>query len=173
MARLINQDTRESFALASDKLNYIYNDRGTITVWTDDQKAKKPPQQCAFFRTRRGIWIVLDYTGTQTKVGGLRVADFKIVRENDCVSLNNLKVLFHEIDRFIIEPGSYLLECDDYGRKRKCPYCLASFHVGEEVIICPECSKPHHVECWQTHDNGHCASCDYSRNLGNVSSGGA
>lgn len=40
----------------------------------------------------------------------------------------------------------------------KCPVCDKYFHVGDDVVVCPECGTPHHRECYQS--LGRCANAD-------------
>ena len=40
----------------------------------------------------------------------------------------------------------------------KCPVCDKYFHVGDDVVVCPECGTPHHRECY--HSIGRCANED-------------
>lgn len=40
----------------------------------------------------------------------------------------------------------------------KCPVCEKYFHVGDDVVVCPECGTPHHRECYNK--NGHCINND-------------
>lgn len=39
---------------------------------------------------------------------------------------------------------------------RLCPYCRSPLHDHEQVIVCPSCHIPHHLECWV--DNGRCTT---------------
>ena len=36
-----------------------------------------------------------------------------------------------------------------------CPFCQTPFKNEAEIILCPECRMPHHIECWQE-NNGQC-----------------
>lgn len=38
----------------------------------------------------------------------------------------------------------------------KCPVCDKYFHVGDDIVVCPECGTPHHRECYQS--IGQCAN---------------
>lgn len=40
----------------------------------------------------------------------------------------------------------------------KCPVCDKYFHVGDDVVVCPECGTPHHRECYLS--LGRCANED-------------
>ena len=40
----------------------------------------------------------------------------------------------------------------------KCPVCDKYFHVGDDVVVCPECGTPHHRECYK--NLGHCVNED-------------
>ncbi|MBQ8056912.1 MAG: DUF2628 domain-containing protein [Ruminococcus sp.] len=40
----------------------------------------------------------------------------------------------------------------------KCPVCDKYFHIGDDIVVCPECGTPHHRECYQ--NNGGCANAD-------------
>lgn len=39
---------------------------------------------------------------------------------------------------------------------KKCPVCDEYFHVGDDIVVCPECGTPHHRECYDK--NGKCAN---------------
>lgn len=39
---------------------------------------------------------------------------------------------------------------------KPCPYCRTRLHDHEQVIVCPSCHVPHHLECWI--DNGRCTT---------------
>lgn len=39
---------------------------------------------------------------------------------------------------------------------RLCPYCRCELQEREQVIVCPACRTPHHLECWV--DNGRCTT---------------
>jgi len=39
---------------------------------------------------------------------------------------------------------------------RLCPYCRTELQEHEQVIVCPACRTPHHLECWV--DNGRCTT---------------
>ncbi len=41
---------------------------------------------------------------------------------------------------------------------KSCPVCTHPFHTEDEVIICPECERPHHATCW--HKNHGCGLID-------------
>ncbi len=30
-----------------------------------------------------------------------------------------------------------------------CPYCRFPIKPGEEIVVCPQCEVPHHLDCWQ------------------------
>ncbi len=38
----------------------------------------------------------------------------------------------------------------------KCPVCDKYFHIGEDIVVCPECGTPHHRECYAS--IGECAN---------------
>ena len=40
----------------------------------------------------------------------------------------------------------------------KCPVCDKYFHIGDDIVVCPECGTPHHRECYQS--LGKCANAD-------------
>ncbi len=40
----------------------------------------------------------------------------------------------------------------------KCPVCDKYFHIGDDIVVCPECGTPHHRECYA--DNGNCVNAD-------------
>ncbi len=40
----------------------------------------------------------------------------------------------------------------------KCPVCEQYFHVGDDVVVCPECGTPSHRECY--HSVGKCINSD-------------
>jgi len=40
----------------------------------------------------------------------------------------------------------------------KCPACNKYFHVGEDIVVCPECGTPHHRECYD--ELGHCFNAE-------------
>lgn len=31
----------------------------------------------------------------------------------------------------------------------KCPVCKNNFHIGDDIVVCPECGTPHHRECYE------------------------
>lgn len=39
---------------------------------------------------------------------------------------------------------------------RPCPYCRTPLRAEEQVVVCPACRVPHHLECWI--DNGRCTT---------------
>lgn len=52
----------------------------------------------------------------------------------------------------------------------KCPVCDKYFHIGDDIVVCPECGTPHHRECYN--ENGKCANenkhkdgYDYQQNI--------
>lgn len=40
----------------------------------------------------------------------------------------------------------------------KCPVCDKYFHIGDDIVVCPECGTPHHRECYA--QNGECKNAD-------------
>lgn len=42
------------------------------------------------------------------------------------------------------------------GCSQPCPACTQPLDAGQEVVVCPRCRQPQHVECWI--DNGTCAT---------------
>lgn len=40
----------------------------------------------------------------------------------------------------------------------KCPVCGQYFHVGDDIVVCPECGTPSHRECYM--QNGKCINHD-------------
>ncbi len=42
--------------------------------------------------------------------------------------------------------------------KKTCPVCDHTFHMEDDIIVCPECERPHHVKCW--HKNKGCGLID-------------
>ena len=40
----------------------------------------------------------------------------------------------------------------------KCPVCSQYFHIGDDVVVCPECGTPYHRECYNI--NGKCINAD-------------
>ena len=35
---------------------------------------------------------------------------------------------------------------------KKCPVCDKYFHVGDDIVVCPDCGTPHHRECYEKED---------------------
>ena len=35
---------------------------------------------------------------------------------------------------------------------KKCPVCEKYFHVGDDIVVCPDCGTPHHRECYEKED---------------------
>lgn len=44
---------------------------------------------------------------------------------------------------------------------KSCPYCQSAITSGDEVIVCPQCDTPHHVDCWR--ENGGCTTFGCAR----------
>ncbi len=164
MARLV-ADGAQAVELAKNKLNYLLNERGELRAWTHDDSGRKA--QCALWQTQHGPWVVLDFTGHDVSVQGLRVADSKIVRENETIRIGSLNVRFQEIERFVVMAGTEWLAPDEYGEKLECPRCFRLFEdsIGEEVVVCPVCNTIQHLTCWQEHDSGGCNNCNYQKNI--------
>lgn len=40
----------------------------------------------------------------------------------------------------------------------KCPVCDKYFHIGDDIVVCPDCGTPHHRECYQ--NSGKCVNYD-------------
>ncbi|MBR2714804.1 MAG: DUF2628 domain-containing protein [Ruminococcus sp.] len=54
----------------------------------------------------------------------------------------------------------------------KCPVCDKYFHVGDDVVVCPECGTPHHRECYNhlrecANTSKHKDGYDYQQDLNN------
>ena len=50
----------------------------------------------------------------------------------------------------------------------KCPVCDKYFHIGDDIVVCPECGTPHHRECYENlskcaNDNLHSQNYDYAK----------
>lgn len=41
---------------------------------------------------------------------------------------------------------------------KKCPVCEKYFHVGDDIVVCPDCGTPHHRDCYEKED--HCFNVD-------------
>lgn len=44
----------------------------------------------------------------------------------------------------------------------KCPVCDKYFHIGDDIVVCPQCGTPCHRECY--HENGKCPNSDKHAN---------
>ena len=44
---------------------------------------------------------------------------------------------------------------------KTCPYDQYPISVGDQVVVCPECGVPHHVDCWR--ENGGCTTYGCAR----------
>ena len=76
------------------------------------------------------------------------------MREQYCLTTSLL--LGENISRSYLLAETSLLLHD-----ANCVYCHVTLQLGDQVVVCDECSAPHHQECWQSHKN-ECATfgCD-------------
>ncbi len=135
--------------LSDDCKTYLAEMDGKLIALTERDRTtatstklidKKP--KAATYRTHRG-WVILDYTGCQTLVNGLRVADYKRIHEGDVIQIGNARVTLVEILRKRIAEGSDLLTPD-----KICHFCYYGFEVGQDVVYCTQCGAPYHFDCW-------------------------
>lgn len=52
----------------------------------------------------------------------------------------------------------------------KCPVCNKYFHIGDDIVVCPECGTPHHRECYLenskcVNSNKHKDGYDYQQDI--------
>jgi hypothetical protein len=144
-----NDDVTISLAVA--KITYLTEQGGMLVA----SEHRSKTTQAALLRAAQGSWVLLDYTGYQTWVNGLRVADCKRVCEGDQIRIAGTVATFFEIIRIVVEAGSELLNPEV-----TCSFDLTGFKVGDEVVYCPACNAPHHAECW-TYNEESCAVCAY------------
>lgn len=140
------QQLQASIVLSGEKMIYLFAHKGALTA---SEKNVGNPHAAILKEARSDgdVWVLLDYTGYQTMVNGLRVADCKIVREGDRIQIVENICTFKLTGKIVketVSAGSPWL-----AQEVQCDFDLRKFEVGDEVVCCPQCNKPYHADCWQ------------------------
>ena len=156
---ILQQEKSVNIALDDHEITYVCKQDELLSGKVE----KNVPDNAviAFFRTRRG-WMLIDYTGEDTYVNGLRVADAKLVAENQSIQFLELQARVLSRKQEAVTAGSKLLDPEVH-----CPYCMCPFDPGVNVVFCPGCETAHHLDCWEANPRG-CAndlSCGYQKSL--------
>lgn len=158
---VVHKEKATSLDLDSDNITFICREDETLTARTE----KEVPASAviAFLRTRRG-WMLIDYLGEDTYVNDIRVADAKLVSDHERIRFLNYQARVISKKQQTVVEGSSLLEVE-------CPYDSVGFQIGDQVIYCPDCETPHHLDCWEASSKG-CANdlrCSYHKPLKEMS----
>ena len=87
MAALKIKNTLDSIPLRADQITYLNQRNGRLS--TAEQRTAQT--RAALMSTKRG-WVLFDFTGYETYVNGLRVADCMLIRENDQLQIGGVNV---------------------------------------------------------------------------------
>lgn len=87
-------------------------------------------------------YIMLDHSDGRavTRVNGLQVSKFKIVRHRDRITLGERDFAFSEFEKCVIQDGSQYLNAT-------CGVMKDTFSPGDEIVIC-RCGGASHFVCW-------------------------
>lgn len=113
-----------------------------------------PEMICALLPTsslRSGDWVLLtpDYNAWQLRVNGMLVpAGIRVLRHKDVISIS----AGHEL----IYSGEFVESEVFSGEPARCRFCLDPLRAGEQIVCCPRCQAPHHLDCWR--HTAHCAT---------------
>lgn len=126
------------------------NERLGFIIQPQDEMNEEPKgsriqqQSMLIFRSYRE-WLVVARGNTQITVNEQQIPLMKIVHHGMAIRLGELQLSFYDVTSQTID-AAMLKKID---KRKKCPFCLDSFLVGEQVIQCPSCNTLQHGECWK------------------------
>ena len=134
----------EKIFLCPTKTTYIADQKGKLVGLDSDPGDSKT----IFIKASRG-WVVIDLSGRDSLVNGLRVPDFKRIREGDRLSIRDKSARFIELTREVLQSDT----------EERCLYDHHPLRKGDTIIRCPGCGRVYHEDCWGCLDQ--CSVCFY------------
>lgn len=150
MLQLHGQTGEEGLRLDGRKAGYLFVKGPSLEV----RPTRTNDVTAALLLTRRG-WVILDFSGSDTAVNGLRVAELKRLQHGDRITVGSATAVFREISEAVLPADAAVIQ-----RGEICLVDRAGFEEGQTVVYCPVCEAAHHLDCWEFAGRA-CANCGH------------
>src|SRR5262249_1644213 len=100
------------------------------------------PEHAVIIRsTVNRLHMLINLSGSRTRVNGREVVSVKVLRQRDELQLGQVRLKLWELRLTPLSQG-------DRSVGSECVICREAFKERDEVFFCPRCAMPHHRDCW-------------------------